>query len=131
MNKIDNIISILNENNFPVLSNEELNEYYRIKIKGCYIFFIEYKNEICLSFDITVKPEYASFLTLILTKFLHISSDNFFIIESYYDKQNNTYFGNKAYQEYMKDMYDNIVFDYKEHEKEYELIKKKEPTMIN
>lgn len=114
---------------FPIEIQDDNDQYCSFKTTNCFIFFVKENDDITLSFDASVRPDYSAFIVSLISN--NINCNRILVSDLHYNKHDDTYFGENAYDEYIKELYDEIVENYQQQIKEYEMLQEFKPNVIN
>lgn len=127
--KINEIKELFESFGFDIKIENNNDEYCSFKIQNCFIFFIKKNDEITISFEASIRPDYAASIVTIISN--NIKCRNVFVTDMFYNKDEDTYFGDQAFNEYMKEVFEDAVEIYEQQIKEYEMLQEFKPTAIN
>lgn len=128
-NRNDELKRILQQFSFDIKDEKYEENYYRLKIDNCFLFFDEINDEIHLTFNAKARPDYSANIISLISNNLNIQK--IYVTELYYDNENGTYFGDISYNEYMKDLYKNMAEDYQKDMDDFYFLENVELNTIN
>lgn len=129
MSKIEEIKNLFEQFDFEIKDELDNDEYYRIKINDCFLFFDKIDDEIHLTFKASCRPDYSSYITSLISN--NIKINKIYPTEVYYDIIDDTYFGDEAYKIYYKEIFNDLLNSYQQQIDEMEYLQNAEPNTIN
>lgn len=127
-NKSEEIKHLFEQFGFEIRDESDDENYYRLKIENCFIFFDKNNDEIYTTFEVGVRPDFSANIISLISN--NININKVFVANLYYDTEDETIFGDDAYKQFLKDMFDEVLNEYDKELYEIRLLEEAEPNTI-